>query len=185
MASSEERSLETTMFGRPVSFDYSETWIGYSIVWLRLVMAWVFLQAGIEKFLDPEWTAAGYLQFAIHEANPLGDFFVSLAGAGWVDFLVVWGQLLIGLSLLLGLAVRFAAFWGSVQMFLFWLASLQGGLLAGLPVEHGYVVNADVVYILLLFGLGAFGAGRIVGLDARLEQTTFVEDNPWVRYLLG
>ena len=28
-------------------------------------------------------------------------------------------------------------------------------------------------------------AGRVLGLDARLERSRFVENNPWLRYLLG
>lgn len=185
-----ERTLETELFGRPVQFDYSETWIGYSILGLRLVMAWVFLQAGIEKLLDPGWSAAGYVDpatgYGVTEANPFSGFFAELsASAGLVDPLVVYGQLAIGLALLLGVLVRFAVFWAAVQLILFWMASLQGGLLAGLPVEHGYVVNSDVVYVLLLFGIGAVGAGRILGLDRRLEATDIVRENPWLRYLLG
>jgi thiosulfate dehydrogenase [quinone] large subunit len=35
------------------------------------------------------------------------------------------------------------------------------------------------------FGLGAFGAGRILGVDAWLEDTVLVEHNPWLRLLLG
>lgn len=185
-----ERTLETELLGQDVNFQYSETWIGYSVLGLRLVMAWVFLQAGIEKLLDPEWSAAGYVNpetpFGVTEANPMAEFFGSLAATpGFVDPLVVYGQILIGLALLVGLLVRWAAFWGAVMMLLFWLASLQGGIAAGLPVEHGYVVNSDVVYALLLFGLGAVGAGRILGLDERLEQTSVVRNNPWLKYLLG
>lgn len=185
MASSTRRQLEADLFGREVTFDYSETWIGYAILALRLVMGWVFLQAGIEKLLDPNWTAAGYLQNAVADTNPLQGLFADMAGMAWVDPLVVYGQLLIGIALILGVLVRWAAFWGVVMLALFWLSSLQGGLLAGLPVEHGYVVNSDVVYMLLLFGLGAFGAGRILGLDRRLEETSVVRNNRWLRLLLG
>ena len=185
-----ERTLETELFGQDVSFDYSETWVGYSMLGLRLVMAWVFLQAGLEKVVDPEWSAEGYLDpasgFGVGEANPLSGMFAEMAAsAGMIDPLVVWGQVLIGLALLFGVLVRFAVFWGAVQMFLFWLASLEGGLLAGLPVQHGWVVNSDIVYILLLFGLGAWGAGRVLGVDAKLEETEIVKQNPWLRYLLG
>jgi thiosulfate dehydrogenase [quinone] large subunit len=180
-----ERTLEAELFGRDVTFDYSETWIAYSIVLLRVALGWIFLQAGIEKLLDPSWTAAGYLQNAIADTNPLQGLFVDFAGAAWVDPLVVYGQLLIGIALVVGALVRWAAFWGFVMMLLFWLSSLQDGLLAGLPVEHGYVVNSDVVYMLLLFGLGAVGAGRILGVDRWLEDTSVVENNPWLRILLG
>jgi thiosulfate dehydrogenase [quinone] large subunit len=70
-------------------------------------------------------------------------------------------------------------------MVLYWLAALRGGLLAGLPVAHGWVIDDHLVYAVLLFGLGAFGAGRILGVDAYVEDTGVVQSNPWLRYLLG
>ncbi len=42
-----------------------------------------------------------------------------------------------------------------------------------------------VAYALLLFGLGAFGAGRILGLARRIEQSEFIRRHAWLRYLLG
>jgi thiosulfate dehydrogenase [quinone] large subunit len=179
------RTLEAEILGRETRFDYSERWVGNALVALRVVMAWVFLQAGIEKLLADGWTAAGFLENAVPPGNPFGGFWASLAGSPAVDLLVVWGQIGIGLALLAGVFVRFAAFWGAVQMVLFWAAHLQGGPMAGLPIEHGYVVSSHIVYALLLFGLGAFGAGRILGLDARIEESDLVQSNPWLRVLLG
>lgn len=181
-----ERRLETEILGQPVSFNYSERWIGYSVLSLRIVMAWVFFQAGLEKLLDPEgWSAATYLENAVADANPVADLFSGMAGSGLIDGLVIFGQMGIGLALLLGILVRFSAFCGALMMILFWLSQLQGGLLAGLPVEHGYVVTETLVYAFLLFGLGAVGAGRIIGIDNALEETDPVRHNPWLKYLLG
>jgi len=95
------------------------------------------------------------------------------------------GLTLIGLALIVGLFVRLSAFWGAVMMIFYWMASLTGGLMAGLPVAHGWVVDDHIVYAVLLFGLGAFGAGRILGLDARIEQLDVVQNNRWLKYLLG
>ncbi|MDX1747347.1 MAG: hypothetical protein R3324_15530, partial [Halobacteriales archaeon] len=71
------------------------------------------------------------------------------------------------------------------MMLFFWAASLHGGLFAGLPLEHGWVVDDHLVYAVLLFGLGAFGSGRILGLDKIIEKMSFVRKMPWVRYFLG
>ncbi|OIB56140.1 DoxX family protein [Natrialba sp. SSL1] len=187
-----ERTLESSFAGRSVSFNYSDTWVAYSIVGLRLVMAWVFLQAGIEKlaeggFGDPvAWSSAGYLNNAVPEANPLSGLFLWFSEfAAVVDPLVVFGQILIGLALLAGIFFRFAALMGSVQMLFFWTAAWQGGLAAGFPVDNGYFIDSSFVYMLLLFGLAAWGAGRIFGIDGILEQTDIVRSNPWLRYLLG
>lgn len=181
-----ERTLDAQILGRRVTFDYSETWVAWSVLSLRIIMGWVFLQAGIEKLLDPDgWSAAVYLENAVHEANPLADFFAGMAGSPLIDALVMWGQVLIGIALILGILVRWSAFWGAIMMLMLWLSHLQGGLLAGLPVEHGYVVDDTMVYTFLLFGLGAVGAGRILGVDRMIEGTEFVRNNPWLKYLLG
>ncbi|GGN87003.1 MULTISPECIES: DoxX family membrane protein [Haloarcula] len=189
---STRQTLQSEILGRDVTFDYSETWVGYSLFLLRIVMGWTLFQGGVTKlvtYLDgnPEnnWTAAGFLANAIPEGNPFTGMFVAMAGNPAIDWLNMLGLTLAGLALLLGAFVRFAAFWGAVMMLFYWLASLQGGLLAGLPVAHGWVVDDHIVYAVLLFGLGAFGAGRILGLDSYLEDMSLIDNNQWLRYVLG
>lgn len=186
------RKLEAELFGRETDFEYSEHWIGYSIVIMRVMMGWVLFQGGVTKlvtYLDanPEnnWTAAGFLTNAVPAGNPFADVFAAMAGNPLVDALNMWGLTLTGLALLLGVFVRWSAFWGAVMMLFYWAAALQGGLLAGLPLANGWVVDDHLVYAALLFGLGALGTGRILGLDARIEETDLVQRNPWLRYLLG
>ena len=184
--------MEAELFGRDVTFEYSETWIGYSMVALRVVMGWVLLQGGLTKLVtyldsnpDNNWTAAGYLANAIPPGNPFVGVFGAMAGSPLIDLLNMWGLTLTGLALILGVLVRWSAFWGAIMMLFYWAAALEGGLLAGLPLAHGWVIDDHIVYAALLFGLGAIGAGRILGLDARLEEMEFVQKNRWLRYLLG
>lgn len=193
-----ERTLDAQILGRDVRFDYSETWVGWSVLGLRVIMAWVFLQAGLGKATEGgigEWLsnpiyggwdgAESYLLFGT-EGSPAYFMFETMADFTWlIDPLVMWGQILIGIALLFGVLVRFAAFMGTLMMLMFWLGALKGGLLAGLPVEHGFVVDSTLVYIFILFGLGAVGAGRVVGLDYQIEEWPIVRDNPWLKYLLG
>ena len=181
------RELESSIFGREVSFQYSETWIGYSLLALRFVMGWTFLLPGIQQAWDPNWSASGLLLYGIPEGNPLAGLWTTL-GQDWVWLITPMnsiGLTLIGLALILGVFVRFAAFWGSVMMFFYYLAALHGGLLAGLPLENGFVVDDHIVYIMILFGLGALGSGRILGLDAKLEALDVVERYPRLKLLLG
>ncbi len=70
-------------------------------------------------------------------------------------------------------------------MFFFWTAAWNGGLAAGFPMDNGYFIDSSFVYMLLLFGLGAWGAGRLLGVDRVLEETEIVKTNPWLRFLLG
>jgi thiosulfate dehydrogenase [quinone] large subunit len=192
MSTKNTRRIDAEIFGRETNFEYSELWIGYALVSMRVVMGWVLLQGGLTKLVtylnaDPSdnWTAAGYLANAIPEGNPFASAFAAMSGSATVDILVMWGLTLTGIGLILGAAVRWNAFWGAVMMMLFWAASLTGGLMQGLPVAHGWVVDDHLVYAALLFGLGAAGAGRILGVDAYLERFEFVENNRVLRLLLG
>lgn len=190
--STKERELDAELFGWETEFQYSEHWVGYAVVGLRIVMGWTLFQGGITKlftYLDgnPEtnWTAAGFLANAIPGGNPFMGMWSTMAGNPLIDQLVIWGLTLTGLGLIVGALVRWNAFWGAVMMLFFWAASLQGGLLQGLPLAHGWVIDDHMVYAMLLFGLGAIGAGRILGLDAYIEDTDLVKNNPWLRSILG
>lgn len=190
--STNRRTLDAELFGRRVNFEYSESALGYAIVALRVVMGWTLFQGGLTKlvtYLDgnPEnnWTAAGYLANAIPEGNPFMGMWGSMAGSPLIDQLVMWGLTLTGLGLILGALVRWNAFWGAVMMLFFWAAALEGGLTQGLPLAHGWVVDDHIVYAALLFGLGAIGAGRILGVDAYLEEIDAVRDSPAMRWFLG
>ncbi len=187
-----ERTLQSELLGREVNFNYSETWLAYSMLGLRLVMAWVFLQAGLAKLFegglgDPlAWSSAGFLNNAVADANPLQGLFLFFADyAAILDPMVIFGQILIGLALLFGAFFRFAALMGALQMFFFWTAAWNGGLAAGFPMDNGYFIDSSFVYMLLLFGLGAWGAGRLLGVDRVLEETEIVKNSPWLRFLLG
>ena len=173
------------VFGRETAIEYSGNWVAYALFFMRVTMGWVLFQGGITKVLNPEWSAAGFLQFAIPEGNPLMGLWAGFAGSPVIDFLVAWGLTLTGIGLILGALVRWNAFWAAVMMLFFWAASLTGGIAQGLPLEHGWVVDDHLIYVFLLFGLGAFGAGRVIGLDAIIERFAFVKENQWVKLLLG
>lgn len=186
------RTMEADLFGKETRFEYSETWVGYALVGLRVVMGWTLFQGGLTKLItyldtnpDNNWTAAGFLANAIPEGNPFMSYWATMAGSPTVDILVMWGLTLTGLGLILGALVRWNAFWGAILMLLFWAASLEGGLMAGLPLAHGWVVDDHVVYAMLLFGLGAFGSGRILGLDSWIEKLGFVKRYSSLRLILG
>jgi thiosulfate dehydrogenase [quinone] large subunit len=99
----------------------------------------------------------------------------------FVNVAVPWGELLIGLGLLVGGLTRLAAFWGAFMMLMFYLGNWS--------VSHGYI-NGDFAYMLTFLAVAAFGAGRILGVDQYIEGyevdgRPLVERYPWTRYLLG
>src|SRR6476659_10488751 len=105
---------------------------------LRILLGAGFLFAGLEKFFQwggSAFNAAGFLKGATggslpgHDpkliVNPTHDFWVALAAntdlVPIVNFLVVFGEVAIGVALILGLATRFAAVAGVVMMGLFFV----------------------------------------------------------------
>ncbi|WP_256290437.1 DoxX family protein [Halobellus inordinatus] len=156
------------------------------ILALRLMMGLAFFQSGFDKVLSGSFSAAGYLQNAPPaNGSPVAGLFVAMGQTPWfVDFVnvaVPWGEVLIGLGLIFGALTRLAAFFGAFMMLMFYLGNWS--------VSHGYI-NGDFAYMLVFLSVAAFGAGRILGLDAYIEQydlggETLVERYPWARYLLG
>lgn len=179
------REIRLDAAGRALPIALPRDLFGYAMVLLRLAMGWTLFQGGIVKVLEPGWTAAGYLGFAIPEGNPFAGLWANLAGNSVIDSLNAWGLTLTGLGLIVGGLVRWNAFWAAVMMLFYWASGLDGGLLQGLPLEHGWVVDDHIVYTFVLLALGTFGAGRILGADGYIEKFGFVIRNRWLRYLLG
>jgi len=146
---------------------------------LRFALGWLIFYAGwikvITFFTDTkDWSAAGFLG-NLH--GPLAGFFAGMAGNPMIDYLNAYGLLLVGLTLMLGILVRWAAFWGVVLMILYYLA--------GFPPEHAFLMDDHLLYALVLVALAAVGAGRFWGLDQAIEASTPVAKNRWLLKLLG
>jgi len=133
---------------------------------LRIAVGWHFAYEGLTKLLSGTWTSAGYLQ----SAQWIGaDWFHWIAAHPTalkiVDQLNIWGLLLIGAALMLGLLTRLSAVFGMLLLALYYVAqpSLFGQQPS--PAEGTYLlVNKNVVELLALFVLAVLPAGRW-GLD--------------------
>ena len=154
---------------------------------LRFMMGWAFAYSGFTKIAGPEpFSADGYLaNVAATNGSPLAGVFVWMGATTWfVEFAnvaVSWGELFIGLGLLVGAFVRLAAFFGALMMLLFYFGNWD--------IAHG-VINGDFAYALVFLAVAAFGAGRVLGLDRRIENydlggRTLIERYPALEYVLG
>jgi thiosulfate dehydrogenase (quinone) large subunit len=160
---------------------------------LRVAVGSIFLSAGLEKALGAKaFSAAGFLKGAtLGEPafgkaaegvvyNPTHGFWVSLAAntdlMAIVNWMVVFGEIAIGVALVLGIATRFAGAMGSLMMVFFLLAAWQFG--------NG-IVNEHLAYALFTGFLAYIGAGRYYGLDAVIEKIQVVRATPQLRYVLG
>lgn len=106
--------------------------------------------------------------------GPLAGFFQGLAGRAWVDWVYILSMLLIGGALMLGVATRLAAIGGAIWMGVFYLAT-------AIKPEFNPVVDEHIVYILVLAGLAAIGAGRYLGLQERWDRLGVVKKLPVLR----
>lgn len=168
---------------------------GRGIFLLRVILGYGFLFAGLDKALDlagsgKAFSAAGFLKFATNGTwvsvsdpkaivNPTHAFWVGLAGnAGLmsaINTLVVFGEIAIGVALILGLATRFAGVMAAIMMALFYVAnwSFANGL-----------VNEQLMYGAVAAFLAYVGAGAYA-LDTVIERSAITTRIPAVRYVLG
>ncbi|MCL4354181.1 DoxX family membrane protein [Patescibacteria group bacterium] len=139
-----------------------------TIFFLRIAIGWLLFYSGFGKLLSG-FSAKGFL---LNLHGTFSAFFLPLAGNNLVDGLVVWGELLIGLCLILGLLVRFAGFWGIVMMLLFYFASF--------PPKHAFLIDEHIIYALILVFFMVSNAGHFWGLDKKLEKVL-----PQLKLLMG
>ena len=127
----------------------------------RITVGWMFFYAGITKVLNPQWSAEGYLK----GAKAFTWFFQILLDPSIlpiINFMNKWGLTLLGLSLILGLFVRFSSLLGVLLMALYYIA-----LGFPYPNPHSYIVDEHIIYISVLLFFAAIKAGRVFGLDGK------------------
>lgn len=134
---------------------------------LRLSLAWIFLYSSISKIIASEWSSANFLHGA-STLKPLFDWFASPQNIGWVDFLNIYGQLALGIALLLGIFLPIAAVGGVTMMSLYYLAQLHFPY-----VGRGtlfLLIDDHVIYSLCLLLLWKLDAGRFLGLKTQVAH---------------
>jgi thiosulfate dehydrogenase (quinone) large subunit len=113
----------------------------FAVIWLvvRVYVGWQWLSAGIEKFENPAWTSTGLALKGFWEkavvvpvqGKPVitydwyGSFLQGLLNGGhytWFSKLVIFGEITIGIALILGAFVGVAALFGAFMNLNFMLA---------------------------------------------------------------
>jgi thiosulfate dehydrogenase [quinone] large subunit len=128
----------------------------------RLLMAWGFLYAASHQgIFAPDWSVAGFLS-RTKTFHDVFSIFATPSVAPIITFLVAWGHLLIGLSLLVGLMVRVSASFGIMLMLLYWMAHMDFPYIEN---RNNFVVDYHIVYACLLGYLIYKRTGHVWGLD--------------------
>lgn len=135
-----------------------------TLVGLRLALGWIFLYAGLSQVFNPEFSAVGLLS----NAKTFPDLYAWLATPGVVDIvniLASWGHVLIGLSIVSGIALRVSIPFAVLLNILYWLPRLDFPY-----VGHGFIVDSHIVYAIGLIYLLTANAGRYFSLETWLEN---------------
>ncbi len=134
------------------------------LVLLRLVVGYHFLFEGMDKLFDPNWTSAGFLL----QSNWLfADIFHSLVESSIilavVDFMNIWGQILIGIGLLLGLFSTWAAYAGALLIFFYYIAIP--------PFTTSYTfIDKNLLELFAFLVLAVFPTSQIIGIDLLINK---------------
>jgi len=133
--------------------------------------------AGIEKVLDPAWTAQGFLLSA-KTFPAFYAWFAEPVNSWWIDPLNAWGIALVGVALLLGVAVRPAAWAGAVLMIVYYFPHNVFP-----QVPHGFIVEEHIIYAAAFILVAFLPAAQRFGLSGALRRT-FLGRIPVIRSLI-
>ena len=146
---------------------------------LRIAMGWTFLWPFFVKFFclsfstKPEgaWINGGsptygFLTFGTR--GPFAEFFQSLAGYIWLDWVFMLSLLLIGLALIFGVGIRLASFGATIWMISMYMA-------ASIPPEHNPFLDEHIVNLVIVLVLSVSNAGDTWGLGRWWNSTKIVQ----------
>ena len=132
---------------------------------LRVYLGWSWLSAGWKKVTGDPFNAGGYLNGAVN--NPVvsnGEVVYptylaflekfAIPNAEIFSFMVAWGEVLVGLGLILGVLTTYAAFFGVVMNFAF--------MFAGTVSSNPWMILLSIFILVAGYNAGRFGGDRWV-----------------------
>lgn len=113
------------------SFLFNDTRSAFIWLIIRVYVGWIWLKSGIGKVFNDAWTGenagaavTGFLQGAIEKASTTNDVqswyatfleYFCLPNAKLFSYVVAFGEVLVGIGLILGMFTGIAAFFGAVM----------------------------------------------------------------------
>jgi uncharacterized membrane protein YphA (DoxX/SURF4 family) len=142
------------------------TWL---LTILRIVIGWHFLYEGIAKVFNPNWSSSLYL---MESKWFLSGFFHWLISNETtlqiVDFMNIWGLLLIGICLFIGFLPRIAGIAGAMLLMLFYIAN-PPFMYSSLPSQsHFYIINYNLIEAVVLIVIASLKEEQLYGLQRYL-----------------
>ena len=130
----------------------------------------------IDRFGDAAWIHGGsptngFLAFGAD--GPFKEFYNSIAGAAWADWLFMLALLGIGVALTFGIGMRFAGVAGGVLYLMMWSVAL--------PPANNPVLDEHILGAITVVALALVNAGDTWGLGHWWSKTETVERYPVLR----
>lgn len=132
-----------------------------TLLLLRMMIGWHLLYEGLTKLFTPAWSAEGFLNGSYGFLSGLFHALVSNpTSIEIVNFLNIWGLVLIGTGLFLGLFVRISAVSGIVLLLLYYFAYPPFNVPHFLsnPEGHYWIINRNLIEAIALFIVYLFPA---------------------------
>ena len=145
----------------------------WALIILRILIGWHFLYEGIVKLMAPNWSAENFLSGAQGFLSGVFQWMASQPTVlEVVNFLNIWGLILIGLALFLGFFARTATYAGIVLLFLYYIAYIPfQGYNFGAPQEgHYLLINKNLIELIALGVLALFPRTLNMGLWSILKR---------------
>jgi len=145
----------------------------YLLSGLRILVGWHFLYEGVSKLMAPSWSAKMYLMGSKWIFSDIFHQMVSSASTmKVVDLLNIWGLILIGFSLFVGLFVRWSSIAGAVLLLFYFVAYPPiPGYTLGAIVEGSYLwVNKTLIEFFILLVFATLPVDLFLGADRLIKR---------------
>lgn len=151
----------------------SATWL---LTILRVVIGWHFLFEGVAKAFNPNWSSALYLMESKWFLSGFFHWIISnTTSLQIIDFLNIWGLLIIGICLFLGFFSRAASISGAILLLLYYVAN-PPFVYSSVPSQsHFYIINYNLIEAIVLIVLASFRGDQLWGLQRYLAFRNRVE----------
>jgi uncharacterized membrane protein YphA (DoxX/SURF4 family) len=156
----------------------------WGLILLRIFIGWHFLYEGIVKLTGAGWSAGAYLA---NTRGFLSGLFHAMASDSSVlravDLLNIWGLILIGIALIIGIFGRLAVFSGILLLAFYYIAYPPFGYHNfGVPQEgHYLLVDKTFIEMISLIVLALFPSTLSIGLKSLIPEMKFRFHIPAVR----
>ena len=135
---------------------------------IRIIIGWHFLYEGLSKIIGGTWSSAPYLAGSKWIFAPLFNAMAAnTTVVGLVDFINIWGMILVGAGLMVGLFTRLASAGGAIMLLFYFVAYPPvPGYMFGVPVEGNYLwVNRNLIEFFVLTAYVFISPEFLYGLD--------------------